>query len=187
VRKWSGPVLRILNLILNGDQGILSTTEKYAGADLSTLSQPVTPQAIRKGSLDRFNFRTTYTFAHGSFVIGSTPAAVKAVLDDLATNPDDVRKADGFITTEMQLLNLRSANPVLDAIQESIVRGFVLQAGLSSDDARKERDRLRQLLAGLGVLKADAGMSDKGFEYRIDWTMPAGDRELAADKKSGGQ
>lgn len=187
VRKWSGPVLRILNLILNGDQGIISTTEKHAGADLSTLSQPVTPQAIRKGSLDRFNFRTTYTFAHGSFVIGSTPAAVKAVLDDLATNTDDARIADGIITTELQLLNADRTSSVLDAIQESLLRSFVLQAGLTTEDARSERDRLRHLLAGLGVLKADAGMSDRGFEYRIEWTLPAGDRELAADKKSGGQ
>jgi hypothetical protein len=182
VRKWSGPVLRILNLILNGDQGIISTTEKYGDADLATLSLPSTAQALRKGSLDRFNFRTTYTFAHGSFVIGSTPAAVKAVLDDLSQDSKDTEAIDGIVTTERQLLDAGRANAVLESVQESVLRGFVLQAGLSTDDAREELDRLRRLFDGLGVLKAHAGLNDAGFEYRIDWTMPAMESNLAADR-----
>jgi hypothetical protein len=174
VKEWSGPVLRIFNLILNGDQGIISTTEQHGADRLTILSLPTSRQAQRKGSLDRYNFRTTYTFSDGHFVIGTTPAAVKAVLDDMRSPSRTDPSVEELNTTERQVFEADRLVSVMESVQEALGRNLVLGGGLSFADAEREIARLHTLIDQLGTLKTEAGWTESGFEYRVDWTFPRG-------------
>lgn len=168
VREWMGPVFRIFNLILNGDQGIVSTNERHGESELTSLSIPTRPEAQRKGSLDRYNFRTTYTFAHGSFVIGTTPAAVKSVIDSMGQERP-AADADGLRITERQQLAAANFRAVLDRLDDALLRGFVLNAALTADEAREEIQKLKDFVGRLGSLEAVEGFEGPSFVYRIDW------------------
>jgi hypothetical protein len=171
VREWMGPVFRIFSLILNGDQNIMTTSEQHGDDELTVYSIPTTAEARQKGGRDRYNFRTTYAFAHGSFLIGTTPAAVKAVLD--AMQDDSVPAATETGLTERQRLDARLIDGVLAQVDEALRRSLVLTAGWSSATAAEEVERLHRLARQLGVFEAEAGFRDSGFEYRIHWTGSA--------------
>jgi hypothetical protein len=171
VREWMGPVFRIFSLILNGDQNIMTTSEQHGDDELTVYSIPTTAEARRKGGRDRYNFRTTYTFAHGSFLIGTTPAAVKAVLD--AMKQETVPATPEAGVTERQRLDARRIDGVLTQVDEALRRGLVLTAGWSSATAAAEIERLHRLAGQLGVVEAEAGFREAGFEYRIRWTGSA--------------
>jgi hypothetical protein len=175
VRNWAGPVLRILGLIINGDQGIFSTTEQVDGVDFVTLSQPTSPEKLRRGSLDRFNLRTTYAFAHGSFVIGSTPAAVKAVVAEMKKDADRAGESPRT-ATENQTVDIAAVSGLIDGMDEALSRGFVLTGGLTPDEARDEIAELKRLFAQLGRLDVREGFTSSGFEYHINWSNSSVER-----------
>ncbi|MBX3441538.1 MAG: hypothetical protein KF774_03965 [Planctomyces sp.] len=179
VRTWMSPVFRILNLILNGDQGIISTAERHGDAELTILSLPTKPEALRRGSLDRFNFRTTYTISRGRFVIGTTPAAVKAVLDVL--DAEAALPAGGLAASDsespLRVTDRQSFSPAelaraLNGVAEALGRSLVLVAGLTVDEAERETERLQTLFGSLGRIETSAGFGPDGFQYRVQWFEP---------------
>ena len=59
---------------MSGENRMLTTEHEYAGAKLVQVSLSEDAAEQRRGSSVRYNFRTTYAFTRGHFVIGTTPA-----------------------------------------------------------------------------------------------------------------
>ena len=160
------PLTRVLHLILSFEQKITSQPLEYAGATLHQLSQPHTPDEVRKRDLSAYNFRPTHTIARGHLIVGSTPEIVRQTIDAL-----DAQRADPSLTlasgvTSQQVIHFRQFAAALDRIRESLVRQLVLQGGLDVETAEDELDVLLSFLQLFDTKAITSAFTDDGFELR---------------------
>ena len=165
-REMVSPVLRTLGLILTGEQQIAAGEREYRDAQLVSLSLSEDPAVVRSGSLSRYNFRTTYTFSRGHFIIGTTPEIVEHVIDAL---DNESAGLDPILAgqTEQQSLNLSEAAQAVSQLRDAIARGLVLNSGWTTDEAQGELDVWIRLLDSLRSLQASVQFDDQSFEYQI--------------------
>jgi hypothetical protein len=166
VREMSAPILRTLHLIMGGEQRIITSEHEHAGAKLVTLSLSEDPAEQQRGSSARYNFRVTYAFAKGHFVIGTTPQVVKQVLDGLSEE-SDVPHLDRTAETERQQFDFARLAEAVQLLHAGLVRGLVLNSGWESDVAQRELDVWTSLLSDLAGATAAAGFDGDGFHYRV--------------------
>lgn len=166
VREMSAPILRTLHLIMGGEQRIITSEHDHAGAKLVTLSLSEDPAEQQRGSSARYNFRVSYAFARGHFVIGTTPQVVRDVLDAIDRGRD-VPPGGQPGETERQQLDLARLAEAVQALRAGLTRGLVLNSGWESDVAQRELDVWTSLLSDLGSADAAAGVDADGFHYRV--------------------
>jgi hypothetical protein len=166
VREMSAPILRTLHLIMSGENRMLTTEHEYAGAKLVQLSLSEDAAEQRRGSSVRYNFRTTYSFTRGHFVIGTTPEIVQHVIDALdrpAAGADVVPQG----ATEVQEFDLTRLGDAVRTLRSGVARGLVLNSGWDLDEAEREIDVWTDLLTALGRVETSAGFDGEGFRYHV--------------------
>jgi hypothetical protein len=165
VQEMSAPILRTLHLIMSGENRMLTTEHEYAGAKLVQVSLSEDAAEQRRGSSVRYNFRTTYSFTRGHFVIGSTPQIVQHVIDALdrpAAGADQVPGA-----TEVQIFDLARLGDAVQTLRSGVARGLVLNSGWDLDEAEREIDVWTNLLTSLDRAQTSAGIDGDGFRYHV--------------------
>jgi hypothetical protein len=165
-REMVSPVFRTLGLILTGEQQIAAGEREYRDAQLVSLSLSEDPAVVRSGSLSRYNFRTTYTFSRGHFIIGTTPEIVEHVIDALDNESAGLHPILAG-QTEQQSLNLSEAAQAVSQLRDAIARGLVLNSGWTADEAQSELDVWIGLLDSLQSLQTSVQFDDQSFEYQI--------------------
>ena len=165
-RKHTLPLLRGIGLIAAVSKAkMLSVTSRHRGAVLTTLRFRDDPAAARTGGHFRYNFSPTYAIARGHLVLGSTRDIVHGVIDQLNRSPAPAMPPSR--TTELQRLSCGQLAGALRDFKEAIVRGFVLNSGLSLDEAQAEFGHLIQVLKSLGGLSAQTSFGEKTFETHL--------------------
>jgi hypothetical protein len=166
VREMTAPVLRTLHLIMGGEQRIITSEHEHAGAKLVTLSLSEDPAEQRRGGSARYNFRVTYAFTGGYFVIGTTPQVVKHVIDALRRESDGPQ-SDRTAETERQQFDFARLAEAVQSLHAGLTRGLVLNSGWDSDVAEQELNVWTSLLSDLASATATAGFDADGFHYRV--------------------
>jgi hypothetical protein len=165
VQEMSAPILRTLHLIMSGENRMLTTEHEYAGAKLVQVSLSEDAAEQRRGSSVRYNFRTTYSFTRGHFVIGSTPQIVQHVIDALDRPVADADQVSG--ATEVQIFDLARLGDAVRTLRSGVARGLVLNSGWGLDEAEREIDVWTDLLTSLGRAQTSAGFDGDGFRYHV--------------------
>ncbi len=166
VREMSAPILRTLHLIMSGENRMLTTEHEYAGAKLVQLSLSEDASEQRRGSSVRYNFRTTYSFTRGHFVIGTTPQIVTHVIDALERQVSAATTIPSGLT-EVQQFDLARLGNAARVLRDGIARGMVLNSGWDLDEAEREIDVWTDLLSSLSRVETSAGFDGDGFRYHV--------------------
>ena len=166
VREMTAPILRTLHLIMSGENRMLTSEHEYQGAKLVRLSLSEDPAEQQRGSSVRYNFRTTYAFTRGHFVVGTTQQIVERVIDALDREAAE-RPAVPVGVTELQQLDLARVGDAVRALRDGIARGLVLNSGWDLEDAEREIDVWTDLLSSLGRVETSAGFEGDGFRYQV--------------------
>jgi hypothetical protein len=166
VREMSAPILRTLHLIMSGENRMLTTEHEFAGAKLVQLSLSEDAAEQRRGSSVRYNFRTTYSFTRGHFVVGTTPQIVQQVIEALdreAAGADQIPQG----ATEVQQFDLARLADAVRTLRNGLARGLVLNSGWDLDEAEREIDVWADLLTSLNRVETSAGFDGDGFHYHV--------------------
>jgi len=160
------PLLRGIGLIASfGKAKALSKTSRYKGAVLTTIRFRDDPAAVRTGDRFRYNFSPTYSITRRHLILGSTREIVRDVIDQLNRSPAAEELSPQ--TTELQYLSGAELAGALQDSSEAIIRGFVLNSGLSLDEASDELGHLVRVLKTLGGVSVRSSFGAEKFEVRL--------------------
>jgi hypothetical protein len=142
---------------------------EYRGAKINTLRFSEKPEFADSDRRVLYNFTPSYSLTRGELIVGSTAEIVRDLIDELdrqAAAPEAARPADER-PTDRQQFSFAELSEFLKDYVPRLVRGAILDPGLSPAEAEKEIDVLRQVLLRLGQVTASTMIAGDHFEISI--------------------
>ena len=165
-RKEVIPFFRGLSLILSFEQKMVLTKSKHKGADLVGLRFRDDETAASEGNRIRFNFAPTYAVTRKHLLVGTTPAIVRQMIDEI----DRQARQHSVVTTtatELQSLSLTESAQAIRDFGSTLTLALSFNGGLSVAESKRELELLAKFLESVGKITTEAGFDAKGFQYRI--------------------
>jgi hypothetical protein len=141
----------------------------YRGAKINTLRFSEKPEFADSDKRILYNFTPSYSLTRGELIVGSTAEIVRNLIDELdrqAAVPEAAAPV-AERPTDRQQLSFTELSELLKDYMPRLIRGAVLDKGLSPPDAEKEIEVLRQMLIRVGQLTAATMIADDHFEISI--------------------
>ncbi len=161
------PLLQALGLILTFEQGLISEQHLYADARLTSLSLPTTAEALRSRSRGDYNFRTTYTITDDHVIVGTTPSIVRDVIDSLEAPAPSAAPNPAEHAASLQWLSGAALTGALESLRDALIRGTVLDRGLSVEDAEREVNVVLNLVRLFADAHAETRFHPDHYEYTL--------------------
>ena len=141
----------------------LTKSSTYKVAHITTLRFHDDPKVVGKKDKTPFNFDPAFTLTRGHFIIGATTAAVRTVIDELDL-PAEKRSA---AVTEESSLSLSRLPEYLQTFHERMLRGAILNEGITLPEAEAELKVQGELLRRLEQITTRTELSADRFEMRL--------------------
>ena len=153
----------------------INKTITHNGSEIFTLKYA--EDAATKAKIDRnlYNFDPAMCVSDGHFIVASSSAIVKQILDDLKTPRTTTASEKPY--SETQELDFSEVSIALKGLEEIGLRAAVLNEGLTLDEVAEEQARLHELLKSLGQVTVRAGFDTEGYRYRLRLEKKTGNRE----------
>lgn len=164
-RKLTEPLVNLIGLIQGGEQHVLTVREDYKGAQTISYVLQQTAAEVKRRARDSYNLQVTGSITRGHFILGTTPAIVRSVIDELDHHPH--ARLESFHLTELQSHNFSRLARQLNRMKSNAIRKIVFSTGWSVEQAEHEYRIALEILASLGEGQVRAGDDASGFGIEI--------------------